>query len=340
MKYGFIGVGNMGHFMAANCMKAGYEMVVSNTHAKEAVAELAKQGAETVDTNGQVAEKAEIIFLCLPNGDVVESVIEELLDAENSIVKEIYDFSTIAPTMSQKLGKEGKENGYKYYDCPIAGGVAGAEAATLSIMVGCDESEFDHVKEVVAPMGKNIMYAGVTGSGSAVKMFNNYLGLRPYVNIDGRAGITGISANGIDQNQGNTNARVFGSASLGFNVDMLANFYVNESRTFHAGGILGVGVGGGYGGFAAAESDGAAQRANAEGSYGTFGHFHLNVGLKATWNRKHGLEVLARIPLAAWGSGERVQGNLDSAGNSQSNYSNNRPYSNGTAIFVMYAYSI
>ena len=43
-------------------------------------------------------------------------------------------------------------------------------------MVGCDESEFDHVKEVVAPMGKNIMYAGVTGSGSAVKMFNNYLG--------------------------------------------------------------------------------------------------------------------------------------------------------------------
>ena len=90
--------------------------------------------------------------------------------------EEIYDFSTIAPTMSQKLGKEGKENGYKYYDCPIAGGVAGAEAATLSIMVGCDESEFDHVKEVVAPMGKNIMYAGVTGSGSAVKMFNNYLG--------------------------------------------------------------------------------------------------------------------------------------------------------------------
>ena len=172
------------------------------------------------------------------------------------------------------------------------------------------------------------------------RMFNNYLGVRPYVNIDGRAGITGISANGIDQNQGNTNARVFGSASLGFNVDMLANFYVNESRTFHAGGILGVGVGGGYGGFAAAESDGAAQRANAEGSYGTFGHFHLNVGLKATWNRKHGLEVLARIPLAAWGSGERVQGNLDSAGNSQSSYSNNRPYSNGTAIFVMYAYSI
>ena len=101
--------------------ESGYEMVVSNTHAKEAVAELAKQGAETVDTNGQVAEKAEIIFLCLPNGDVVESVIEELLDAENSIVKEIYDFSTIAPTTSQKLGKEGKENGYKYYDCPIAG---------------------------------------------------------------------------------------------------------------------------------------------------------------------------------------------------------------------------
>ena len=176
MKYGFIGIGNMGHFMAGNCMKAGYEMVISNTHAKAAAAKLAEMGAETVDSNGKVAQKAERIFLCLPNGDVVKEVIDELLSAEGTVVKEIFDFSTIAPTTSQQLGKEGKEKGYKYYDCPIAGGVAGAEAATLSIMVGCDESEFEHVKEVVSPMGKNIMYAGITGSGSAVKMFNNYLG--------------------------------------------------------------------------------------------------------------------------------------------------------------------
>ena len=151
-------------------------MVISNTHAKAAAEKLAEKGAEAVGSNGEVAQKAERIFLCLPNGDVVKEVIDELLSAEGTVVKEIYDFSTIAPTTSQQLGKDGTEKGYKYYDCPIAGGVAGAEAATLSIMVGCDENEFDHVKEVVSPMGKNIMYAGITGSGSAVKMFNNYLG--------------------------------------------------------------------------------------------------------------------------------------------------------------------
>lgn len=176
MKYGFIGIGNMGHFMAANCMKAGYEMVISNTHAKAAAEKLAEAGAEVSESNGGVAQRAERIFLCLPNGDVVKEVIDELLAAEGSVVKEIFDFSTIAPTTSQQLGREGEAKGFKYYDCPIAGGVAGAEAATLSIMIGCPEEEFEHVKEVVSPMGKNIMRAGETGAGSATKMFNNYLG--------------------------------------------------------------------------------------------------------------------------------------------------------------------
>ena len=176
MKYGFIGVGNMGYFMAGHCLKAGYEMVVSSTHAKDAVAKLVKAGAEEVASNAEVGQKAERIFLCLPNGDVVKNVIDELIKAENSVVKEIYDFSTVGPMVSKELGKEGEVKGYKYYDCPIAGGVAGAEAATLSIMIGCADEEFEKVKEVVSPMGKHIMHAGTVGSGSAAKMFNNYLG--------------------------------------------------------------------------------------------------------------------------------------------------------------------
>ena len=141
MKYGFIGVGNMGYFMAGHCLKAGYEMVVSSTHAKDAVAKLVKAGAEEVASNAEVGQKAERIFLCLPNGDVVKNVIDELIKAENSVVKEIYDFSTVGPMVSKELGKEGEVKGYKYYDCPIAGGVAGAEAATLSIMIGCHRWE-------------------------------------------------------------------------------------------------------------------------------------------------------------------------------------------------------
>ena len=176
MKYGFIGLGNMGHFMAGHCLDAGYEMVIPGVHAKKAVEVLVEKGAEKVDSNAEVGQKAERIFLCLPNQDVVGAVIDEVMNAEGSVVKEIYDFSTVGPNASIRFAKEGEERGYKYFDCPIAGGVAGAEAATLSIMVGCDEEDFEYVKNVVSPMGKNIMHAGKTGSGSATKMFNNYLG--------------------------------------------------------------------------------------------------------------------------------------------------------------------
>ena len=78
---------------------------------------------------------------------MVKNVIDELIKAENSVVKEIYDFSTVGPMVSKELGKEGEVKGYKYYDCPIAGGVAGAEAATLSIMIGCADEEFEKVKK-------------------------------------------------------------------------------------------------------------------------------------------------------------------------------------------------
>ena len=160
MKYGFIGIGNMGHFMAGHCLKAGYKVVISNTHAKEAVKKLSEMGAEEVNSNAEIGRQAERVFLCLPNGEVVKSVIDELITVQGSVVKEIYDFSTVGPMISQELGADGKERGYKYYDCPIAGGVAGAEAGTLSIMIGCADDEFEKVKEVVSPMGKSIMHAG------------------------------------------------------------------------------------------------------------------------------------------------------------------------------------
>ena len=82
----------------------------------------------------------------------------------------------MGPNFSKRQGKIGGDKGYAYYDCPIAGGVIGAESGTLSIMIGCEEKEFEKVKEIVSPMGKNIMHAGALGSGAATKMFNNYLG--------------------------------------------------------------------------------------------------------------------------------------------------------------------
>ena len=177
MKYGFIGLGNMGHFMARHCIDAGYEMIVSsNTVYQKELDEMVNEGAVKTDSNAEIGKNAERVFLCLPNGNIVEEVVSEIMEVPGSIVKEIYDFSTVGPSFSKRQGREGEAKGYAYYDCPIAGGVAGAEAGTLSIMIGCEEAEFEKVKEIVSPMGKNIMHAGPLGSGSAVKMFNNYLG--------------------------------------------------------------------------------------------------------------------------------------------------------------------
>lgn len=177
MKYGFIGLGNMGHFMAGHCLDAGYELAIpSMANNKEELEALVKKGAKKFNTNAEVGQNAERVFLALPNGNVCEQVIHEITEVEGSIVKEIYDFSTVGPTYSKKFGEEGLQKGYQYYDCPMAGGVTGAEAGTLTIMIGCNDDEFETVKEVVSPMGKNIMHAGPLGSGSAVKMFNNYLG--------------------------------------------------------------------------------------------------------------------------------------------------------------------
>lgn len=177
MKYGFIGLGNMGHFMAKHCIDAGYEMIVSsNTVYQKELDEMVEKGAVKTDSNVEIGKSAERVFLCLPNEDIVEEVIKEIVEVENSKVREIYDFSTVGPNFSKRQGKIGETKGYAYYDCPIAGGVIGAESGTLSIMIGCEEKEFEKVKEIVSPMGKNIMHAGALGSGSATKMFNNYLG--------------------------------------------------------------------------------------------------------------------------------------------------------------------
>lgn len=175
MNYGFIGLGAMGHFMSANLVKAGLSVVVNDVN-KEAVEKLAKQGAEAAATNAEVAQKAEIIFLSLPNAAVVESVINELVTADGCQVKRIYDTSTVGPNAAKRFAKKLEAKGIVYCDSPVAGGTKGAEAGALSIMVGGTEETLAAGMEAFDIMGKTITLAGPVGSGAAVKMLNNYLG--------------------------------------------------------------------------------------------------------------------------------------------------------------------
>lgn len=176
MKLGFIGLGKMGKPMAVNLLKAGHDLIVYN-RSKGAVKELAELGAASAETPSEVGEKAEVIFLCLPVGKDVAGVVagEKGILGTASPGTVIVDHSTISPDDSKRMYDVCREKGVGFLDAPISGGVTGAQAGTLSIMVGGDKADFDRVFPLLEILGKNIYYLGSAGSGNVMKLVNNLL---------------------------------------------------------------------------------------------------------------------------------------------------------------------
>jgi len=176
-RVGFIGLGAMGTRMVANLLKAGYQVVVYDIR-KDAVEEAVRLGAEPALTSKDVACESEVVLLSLPSSPQVE---EAMLDAhgvlagarEGSIV---VDLSTIDPTTTRNLSKKSKEKNVRFIDAPVSGRPSGAEKATLTIMVGCDDEEtFQEAKKILRSLGKTIVHVGPTGSGQVCKLANNMM---------------------------------------------------------------------------------------------------------------------------------------------------------------------
>ncbi len=136
-KIGFIGLGIMGKPMSKNLLKAGYSLTVYDLNA-EAIREVIQAGASEVSTCQAVAEKSDIIITMLPDSPQVEQVVF----GENGVLAGVrpgmlfIDMSTIAPATSQKVFAALQEKDVMALDAPVSGGPVGAEAGTLSIMVG------------------------------------------------------------------------------------------------------------------------------------------------------------------------------------------------------------
>lgn len=174
MKYGFIGLGTMGSPMCLNLIKAGFELVVFDIN-KSVVNKLIEKGAKGADKISVIAEEAEVVFLSLPYGKIVGSVLEELLSVKNSKIKMIIDFSTISPRESKEFSQLAKKEKITYFDSPVSGAVTGAENGTLTMIVGCDKETLKKIQEPMNVMGNKIFFTGKVGNGSAVKLMNNYL---------------------------------------------------------------------------------------------------------------------------------------------------------------------
>jgi len=178
MKVGFIGVGNMGNPMATNLVKAGHELTVHDLR-RESATNLLEMGAKWADTPKDVVPGNEVVFTSLPVPRDVEAVVL----GENGIMESagpgsVYmDLSTNSPTTIRRIHDICAEKGVTVLDAPVSGGVYGAAAGTLAVMVGGDKAMYDRMKPTLDAIGSHVVYCGPIGNGMVCKICNNLLSM-------------------------------------------------------------------------------------------------------------------------------------------------------------------
>ena len=172
---GFIGLGTMGKPMAKHLLKAGYKVLILKTSA--AAKELVADGAISFATPGELAANADVVITMLPDSPQVIEIVKGKNGVLESIKKGSFfiDMSTIAPSASIDLYKAFQEKGVETLDAPVSGGQTGAEAATLSIMVGGSETAFEKARPIFEKLGKNIVHIGAPGAGQTAKACNQII---------------------------------------------------------------------------------------------------------------------------------------------------------------------
>ena len=173
MKIGFIGLGIMGAPMAGHLLAGGHT-VISAVHNTQPSKDLVDAGLKVVDNFSKVAEETEIIIIMVPDTPQVEEVIfsETGVAAGLSAGKLVIDMSSISPIDTKIFAQKINEKGCGYLDAPVSGGEVGAKAASLTIMVGGSEEDFNLAMPVFELMGSNITLVGQTGVGQTTKVAN------------------------------------------------------------------------------------------------------------------------------------------------------------------------
>jgi 3-hydroxyisobutyrate dehydrogenase len=176
MSVGFIGVGNMGNPMAGNVLKAGFSMAVFDRHAP-AMENLVKAGAQRAGSAREVVERSEVVLTCLPASPDVEALY---LEAGGLVERAragtiLIDLSSVLPSTPRKIEPRARERGVHFLEAPVSGGVSGARAATLAVMVGGDAEVLKRAEPVLRALGPNVFHVGPVGAGNTVKAINNMM---------------------------------------------------------------------------------------------------------------------------------------------------------------------
>ncbi len=201
MRVGFVGLGRMGAHMARNLVQAGHAVTVFDVR-PEAVEVLVELGAEAASSAVGVAPRAEFVFTSLPGPVEVTGTWQGdyglLANLETGAIG--IDLSTVGADTSRSVESEARSRGKRYMDAPVSGGVGGAEAGTLSLMIGGSEEDFEEAFPVLSAIGSSdkIYRCGDIGAGSVTKLVNNLIGMTTNVVI-AEAFSMGVKA-GVDAN--------------------------------------------------------------------------------------------------------------------------------------------
>lgn len=174
-RIGFVGLGQMGRHMALNLAKGGAELIVSATR-KESLAAFEARGIRASTRPADVAE-AEIVFLSLPDGDVVRDVLfgAAPVMGNGSRVRVVVDTSTIAYARALEISEALAERGVEFVDAPVSGMEARAAAGTLTAMCGGKAEVLEEVRPYLDCIANRVVHMGPVGSGQLAKLVNQLL---------------------------------------------------------------------------------------------------------------------------------------------------------------------
>jgi 2-hydroxy-3-oxopropionate reductase len=174
---GFIGLGTMGRHMAKNLLKAGFPLTFY-ARRDEVAREFVDAGAKRAATPADVARAAEVIVTIV----TADAQVREVVGGPGGLLegvtagKLVVDMSTIGPATVREIGATLATKGAKLLDAPVSGGPWGAEAATLAIMAGGDQADFERASPLFRAMGKHLFHCGELGAGQVVKLVNQMIG--------------------------------------------------------------------------------------------------------------------------------------------------------------------
>ena len=174
MKIAFIGLGNMGGGMAANLVRAGHAVNAFDL-SSEALMRAQENGCATFTSVRDAVAGVDAVVSMLPNGKIVARVFEDdvLRHAPQGAI--LLDCSTIDVGTARQVTADAVTAGYDMVDAPVSGGIAAANAGTLTFMVGGTDTAFARAEPILSDMGKAVIHAGASGAGQAAKICNNML---------------------------------------------------------------------------------------------------------------------------------------------------------------------